>query len=112
MGDYYFNKIGSRSNQTAVGTNAGVSATLAASAGYKWTLTGIQCSGDAAAVVTVESPAATVLYQKRFAAAFTLSETFPLGFIEGADSAALLVKVSASTTHSEANIQGAKISST
>ena len=112
MGDFYFNKLGARTSQTATGTNAGATATLALSAGYKWTTTGIQCSGDAAALVTIESPAATVLWQKRFASAFTVSETFPLGFIEGADSTALLVKISASTTHCEANSQGAKISST
>lgn len=111
MGDYYFNKIGSRTTVTAVGTNAGASATLAATSGDKWTCVGIQCSGDAAALITIESPASTVLWQKRFAAAFTVSETFPLGFIVGSAGGAMLVKISASTSHCEANIQGALISS-
>lgn len=66
----------------------------------------IQASGDAAAVVTIESPANTVLWSKRFGAAFTVSETFVPGTIVGASGAAILVKVSANTTNAEVNIQG------
>lgn len=90
---------------TGTGTNAGVSTTKAATTAKVHCVTDIQCSGDAAAIVTVESPAATILYRKRFAAAFTMSETF-LSPLEGARGEAILVKVSASTTNSEANLQG------
>jgi len=108
-GDYYFGKIRDRFSGTGVGTNAGVTVTQAASTGYKHTVSGIQCSGDAAALVTIESPSSTVLWRKRFAAAFTMSETFGPGHIVGAADQAILVKISASTSNSEANIQGYKI---
>jgi hypothetical protein len=91
---------------SGVGTNAGVTATKASPGGTKTLFcTGIQCSGDAAAVVTVESPASTVLYRKRFAAAFTISERFDMP-LKGAVGQDLLVKVSASTSNSEAGGQG------
>lgn len=91
--------------EDGVGTNAGVTVTHAAAAGNIHRVAAIQCSGDAAAVVTVESPAATVLYTKRFAAAFNMSEQFPVP-IAGSDGGAVLVKISASTANCEANIQG------
>lgn len=90
---------------TGVGTNAGVTVTQAAATGKTHHVHGIQCSGDAAAVVTVESPANTILYRKRFAAAFNMNERFDTP-LRGAADAAVLVKVSASTSNSEANIQG------
>jgi hypothetical protein len=93
-------------NGTGTGTTAGVSVTQAAPTGNsKHFATGIQCSGDAAAIVTVESPASTILYRKRFAAAFNMSESFGIPLV-GAAGQAILVKVSAGTTNSEANIQG------
>lgn len=91
---------------SAVGTNAGVTATQAAVTGETLVCTGISCSGDAAAIVTIESPASTILWRKRFAAAFNISEHFTHPAIAGAKGSALLVKVSASTTNSEANIFG------
>lgn len=91
---------------TGVGTNAGVTVTQAAVANQTAVCTGIQCSGDAAAIVTIESPSGTVIWRKRFAAAFAFSDNFALSPLKGADRAAILVKVSASTTASEANIQG------
>jgi hypothetical protein len=94
-------------NATAADTDGGgVTATQAAPTGNsKHFATGIQCSGDAAAVVTVESPASTILYRKRFAAAFNMSESFGIPLI-GAAGQAIRVVVSAGTTNSEANIQG------
>lgn len=93
--------------KTGVGTNAGVTVTQTSPGTNKTQfVSAIQCSGDAAAVVTVESPSGTVLYQKRFAAAFTLSESFHVSPLKGAVGQDVLVKVSASTTHSEANLQG------
>lgn len=105
MGDYYFSKDAGRFGATNAGTNSGVTATVTAVTGQVQQATGVQCSGDLAALVTIESPASTVLWQKRFSAAFVMSETFPLGTIAGSSGAAILVKVSASTSHSEANIQ-------
>lgn len=94
-------------NASGVGTNAGVTVTHTRTTGTaRCLVTGIQCSGDAAALVTVESPSGTVLYKKRFAAAFNMSENFNSGPLVGADSSDILVKVSASTSNSEANIQG------
>ena len=109
MGDYYFSKDISRWSVTNTGTNAGVSATRGATTGHVKNCTGIQCSSDVAAVVTVESPANTVLWQKRFTGAFTMSEGFPIGTLVGASGAAMLVKVSASSANCEANIQGISI---
>lgn len=92
---------------TGTGTNAGVSVTHTLTTGANHScVTGIQCSGDAAALVTVESPAGTVIWRKRFAAAFNMSENFAGGPLLGAASQNVLVKVSASTSNSEANIQG------
>ena len=92
-------------SETGVGTNAGVSVDHAAETDKRHLVTGIQCSGDAAAVVTVESPAGTILYRKRFAGAFTMNEQFPVP-LKGARGEIVRVKVSASTANCEANLQG------
>lgn len=108
-GDYYFGKDAGRSQATAAGTTAGTSATIAAATGFSWHATGAQFSGDAAALVTIESPSATVIWRKRYAAAFADSVAFPLGCMKGAGDGAILVKISASTAACEANIQAMKI---
>lgn len=110
MGDYFYNYDAGRSSATNVGTTTGVTAQLNAVTNKRITCRGIQTSGDAACVVTIESPANTVLWRKRFTAAFTMSEAFEPGEITGAVGQALLVKVSASTSNSEANIQGMALS--
>lgn len=111
MGDSFYSKIGNRQTVTNTGTNAGVSATQAApGASLKLTCLGIQVSGDAAALVTIESPASTMLWRERFAAAFTKEVTFDPGTIVGAVNAAMLVKISASTSNCEANIETAQMS--
>lgn len=90
-----------------VGTNAGVTVTHTINTkAARCYCSGVQGSGDAAALVTIESPAGTILWRKRFAAAFTFSENFQNAPIVGADGQNILVKISASTTNSEANIQG------
>lgn len=101
-------RIKGRFQGSGVGTNAGVTVTQSAPSDGNsyYSVTGIQCSGDAACIVTIESPASTVLWRKRFAAAFNVSERFEPGTLNGAAGAAVLVKVSASTSNSEANIQG------
>ena len=94
------------STATAVGTNAGVTATLTGVTNNQWVCTQIAVSGDAAALVTVESPASTVLWRLRMAGAFDRVIPFPPGELKGADGANLLVKISTSTSNSEANIHG------
>ena len=94
----------------AVGTNAGVTATIASTgANKRLQCDRIDASGDAAALVTIESPASTVLWRKRYAAAFVLSEPFAADQVVGAVGQALLVKVSASTSNSEAGIYGSEL---
>jgi hypothetical protein len=103
---YFFDRRAARQFQgTGVGTNSGVTVTQAASGSRTYAVTGIQCSGDAAALVTIESPASTVLYRKRFAAAFNMNERFDVPVV-GTQGAAILVKISASTSNCEANFQG------
>lgn len=98
-------KVLSATSGTGVGTNSGVTVTVSApGASRALHCTGIECSGDAAAVVTVESPSGTKLYQKRFAGAFTLTENWDPGEKVGATNGAMLVKISASTSNCEANI--------
>lgn len=103
-------KEGGQFTASGVGTNAGVTVTVTTTSGADTVVTGIQCSGDAAALVTIESPASTVLWRKRFAAAFTMSESFPPGAVKAAAGQSVLVKISASTSNCEANMQGYTIS--
>jgi hypothetical protein len=105
----YDNKVLYKKSGSAVGTNAGVTVTLTGVAKQAWTPLGIQVSGDAAALITIESPAGTVLYRKRKAAAFDFSDRFDAGDLIGASGADLLVKISASTANCEAQIEAAAI---
>jgi hypothetical protein len=92
---------------TQAGTTTGVTATIAAAAGARTIITHVSGSGDAAAVVTIEIPTGTVVWRKRYAAAFTFSENFQFGEYEDvAGGQAVSVKISASTAASEANIAG------
>lgn len=94
---------------TAAGTNAGVTAKQSAVDAKTINIpTHVSVSGDAAALVTIESPASTVIWQKRYAAAFADEIKFEFGELEGVISpdADVLVKISASTSHCEANIAG------
>jgi len=102
----YTQEIVKRWSNTGAGGAGGVTVTHSLVTQQAHTATTIQCSGDAAAVVTIESPAATKLWQKRYTAAFTMSEVFPPGTIVGPVSQDLLLKISASTAACEANIQG------
>lgn len=106
MGDHFYGKVRSRTAATSVSGAGGVTVTIAApTAPRHYVVSGIQTSSDAACVVTIESPASTVLWWKRYAAAHAASEVFELGTIVGAAGAAVLVKTSASTTNTEGNIQ-------
>ena len=105
----YDQKVLYKAQVTGVGTNAGVTQTIAAVAGQAWSPTAIECSGDAAAVVTIESPSGTPLYTKRFAAAFSFAERFDVGDLIGAAGAAILVKISASTSNCEATLSASAL---
>src|SRR3954464_4309154 len=105
-GDFYFDKIYSRWSATATATSGGVTLSRSAVAGRRHGLTGFQASGDAAALVTVEAPAGNILYRRRYTGAFTVSESFPLGTMEGGSGDLAQVKISASTANCEANMQG------
>jgi hypothetical protein len=107
MGDHFFGKVRGRVAATSVSTSGGVSVTIAAPSdtARHYAVTGIQTSSDAACLVTIESPASTVLWRKRYAAAHAASESFPPGVINGAVGAAVIVKTSASTSNTEGNIQ-------
>lgn len=106
MSDPHRRKAEAFWNATGVGTNAGVTVTKAATVGKKHVVTHISGSGDAAALITIESPASTVIWRQRASAAGGFSFTFPPGELECASNTAVLVKVSASTSNSEANIAG------
>jgi hypothetical protein len=108
-GDPLLGWIIQRVAASAVGTNAGVSATIAAQPGLVVCCTGIQVSGDTAALVTIQSPSGTTLWRLRFAAAFSWSQSFVPGVVKSDLSAALLVNISASTANCEANIQGVSV---
>jgi hypothetical protein len=91
---------------TGAGTNAGVTVAHTTSpASATPHVTGIQVSGDAAALVTIESPPGTVLWRKRFTAAYAVTESFPATLV-GAAGKNVQVKISASTSNCEANMQG------
>lgn len=92
-----------------MGTSSGVTVTHLANQLGTHVVTGIQVSGDAACIVTIESPASTVLWRSRQTGAFDRSFSFPLGTMFGADGGAVLVKISASTSNCEANIQGVTV---
>lgn len=89
--------------------SGGVTVTKSGATGFRYGAVGIQASSDAAAVVTIEAPAGTLIWSKRFAAAFTHSETFYPGTVEAGANVNLLVKVSANTSKAEANMQGYSI---
>ena len=94
---------------TGAGTLTGVTVTATGATGVTMSVAQIDCSGDAAAVVTIESPAGTIIWRKRFAAAFNTSAAFAPGSLKGPTGQDVLVKISASTANCEANIQGFKI---
>ena len=108
MADLFELKIKVKTANRAVGTTAGASVTLVNS-DPKTLLSplGIQCSGDAAATIEIQSPAGTLLWRKRFAGAYAFSETFSVGAIRGAGGQNLICVISASTANCEVAMQAA-----
>ena len=111
MADTAPHKVGGGAYATwqaaGAGTNAGVTVTRTGAASRIQYATGIQCSGDLAALVTIESPASTVLWRKRITGVgWQFSENFQVGPIAGAAGSDILVKISASTSNCEANMEG------
>ena len=107
--DYHISKATKFWKETGVGTNAGVTVTHTGVTGRVSVCQKIDLSGDLAALVTVESPAATILWRKRYTAAYQDSVSFPNGCYIGTSGGDLLVKISASTLNCEANIAGYEI---
>ena len=89
--------------------SGGLTVTAASASGVVYIAKHVSGSGDAAALVTIESPASTVIWRKRFAAAFNFTENFTEPIVQGASSAAILAKISANTTNAELQIGGYKI---
>jgi hypothetical protein len=92
---------------TAAGTNSGATATHAAVTGQTYVVTNISGHGDADAVITIESPASTVLWEGKLdvsAEGFNFSSgpvTIPCG-----RSAAAVGKIAASTSDCQVTISG------
>jgi len=108
MSDNYLNKVKGRWLASgAAAASGGTTVTKAAVAAGQHSISHASASGDAAALVTIESPTSTVIWRKRFAGAFTMSESFDPGQVEAPDeNTAMSIKVSASTANVEANIAG------
>jgi hypothetical protein len=90
---------------TGAGTNAGVTVPHTTSPATATPhVTGFDVSGDAAALVTIESPAGTVIWRKRYAAAFNDGRADIV--LSGAAKQNVQIKISASTANCEANLWG------
>lgn len=108
-GDPLLGWIIERMSATAVGTAGGVTATLAARPGLIICPTAIQVSGDAACLVSIQSPSGTTIWRMRFTGAFTWTQPFAPATLRGDLSAAVLLVISASGANCEANIQAVSL---
>lgn len=102
--------FGSFQQTAAVAASGGLTMTVSGVAKQTTMVSGLQVSGDAAALVSVESPSGTTIWRLRYTAAFHDCIPFNddsalVGASPGAD---VLVKISASTSNAEANVQGFK----
>lgn len=96
--------IGFWNDTQAGGAGANV-LTRAAASSKRHTVTHIAGSGDAAATVTLEF-GGTVVWQKTFGGAFTFSETLPPGEYTAAVNQAVILRISAATAVSRADMAG------
>ncbi len=107
MSDPFRGRAGGAFFATAsTAASGGISTTVSGIDGKAATVEHISGSGDAAALVTVESPSNTVLWKQRYNAAFTFFLNFPPGILRGLEDNGVLIKISASTSNVEANIGG------
>ncbi len=106
MADPYRRKAELPVKATATGTNGGATATISGVANKSIVVEQISISSDLAALITIESPNDTILWQMRFAGSFAATITFPPGMLFGPAGQDANVTLSASTSHSEANIMG------
>ena len=97
-------------NETAAGTGSGATATHALSAGKTFFVTSISGHVDADAIITIESPAATVVWESKIDVSVEgTSFNFPGLNVAGSPGAAILGKISASTADCQVNISGYQI---
>lgn len=108
-GDPFLQYVVDRWTETGVGTTAGVTVTKLGSANLTHIVTGVQVSGDLAALVSLQTPSGTTIWRLRYAAAFDRSYSFPLATKQGAPGKDVLLLISASTAACEANLDGISI---
>jgi hypothetical protein len=91
---------------TAVGTDSGATATQSADASQRYVVTNISGHGDADAVITIESPASTVVWESKIDVSvegfsFDFSPTIPCAI-----NTAVLGKIAASSADCQVTISG------
>ena len=92
---------------TAAGTSAGASATQAAITGAKFIATSISGHTDTDSVITVESPAGTILWQSAIDVSLEgVGFHFSGIYVPGVQDAAIVGKIASSTTDCQVNISG------
>jgi|TARA_R110001583_G_scaffold43085_5_gene136996 hypothetical protein len=94
-------------SETAAGTDSGATATHAANNTNTYVVTSISGHVDADAIITIESPASSILWQSKIDVSV---EGFSFNFsglsVVGAGSGAILGKISASSADCQVNISG------
>lgn len=94
-------------SETAAGTDSGATATHAAVGTNTHIVTSISGHVDADSIITIESPASTILWQSKIDVSV---EGFTFNFsglsVVGAGSGAILGKLSASSADCQVNISG------
>ena len=97
-------------SETAVGTDSGATATHALNNNNTFVVTSISGHCDADAIITIESPASTVLWQSKVDVSV---EGFSFNFsglsVVGVSAQAILGKISASSADCQVNFCGTTI---
>ena len=97
-------------SETAAGTDSGASATHAAETGVTHIATSISGHVDADAIITIESPAATVLWQSKIDISVEgTSFAFSGLFVPASSGGVVLGKIAASSSDCQVNISGFSI---
>jgi hypothetical protein len=92
---------------TAVGTGAGATATQAAQTGATYIATAISGHTDTDSLITIESPAGTVLWESKIDISLE-GFSFHFGglYVPGVADAAIVGKVASSAADAQVNISG------